>query len=96
MVRSLKLFLFVALSFSTLTTCFGQEEEGPRLYWVQHYMKVKPENRSEYEQLETEVWKPVHVERKKNERLVDWFFFKVITFLRTLHWIIRNIFFSFC
>ena len=42
-------------------------------------MKVNPENRSDYEQLESNVWKPVHVERKKNGKLVDWFFFKVIS-----------------
>ena len=78
MKRSLCFVITLAVLFGTLSTSFAQTD-APRLYWVQHFMKVNPENRSDYEQLESNVWKPVHVERKKNGKLVDWFFFKVIS-----------------
>lgn len=31
------------------------------------------------DQLESEVWKPVHIERKKSGQIIDWFLFKVIS-----------------
>ena len=79
MNRPIQLFLCFAITLSVLNIGFAQESEGPRLYWVQHYMKVKPENRSDYEKLESEVWKPVHIERKKSGQIIDWFLFKVIS-----------------
>jgi hypothetical protein len=46
--------------------------DKPAAYMQVNYMKVDPERRSEYEQLETEIWFPIHSESIRTGRTAGW------------------------
>lgn len=46
--------------------------DKPAAYMQVNYMKVDPETRSEYEQLETEIWFPIHNESIRSGRTAGW------------------------
>ena len=46
--------------------------ERPAAYLQVNYMEVDPAKRSEYEQLETEIWFPIHTESIRSGRTAGW------------------------
>ncbi len=68
-LRFYRLFLPCALLLSA--NVVAQTQDTPTTYQVLSYMKVSPENVSEYLQLET-AWKKIHAQRKSSGVLDGW------------------------
>jgi hypothetical protein len=49
----------------------------PRQYYELDYMRVAPGKDNDYVRLEREVWKPFHMQRIKDKRLVSWELYEV-------------------
>lgn len=68
-------FFLVLFSFSQ-GVLHGQSED--QMYYVVQYLKVQPENESEYLQLELEVWKKMQTARLLAGKLDGWFLYRVV------------------
>lgn len=69
--------LMFAFVFGVFPLVANAQQNDPPLFALVDYMKVKPENESRYVDLETNIFKPLHMERAKQGNIVGWFLYRV-------------------
>ena len=75
--KAVRIFLICFIFNNVLFLTTVQSQTVPSLFVVVEFMKVKPENHSNYLEVEQKIWKPMHKERINQGIVAGWYLYAV-------------------